>query len=75
MSKYLDIRYLIQELVYGKEEAWCYFLKKYGQLIYFCINKVTNYHVSPDNLEDCFQEILRILLEDDCLQMVIVAKK
>ena len=38
-------------------------------LIYSCINRAMNYRISQENLEDCFQEILRVLLEDDCRRL------
>lgn len=69
MSDYSDIRCMIQELANGTEEAWSHFIKHYGRLIYCCINKAMNYRVSQENLDDCFQEILRILLEDDCRRL------
>lgn len=65
MSDYSDIRYLIQELTSFNNAAWEYFLRKYGRLIYKCINKFTGSRVSLETKEDIFQEVIALLLENN----------
>lgn len=65
MSAYRDIEYLIHQLISGSEEAWSHLITQYGGLIYYCINRVLNNRASKEEREDCFQEILRALIEDD----------
>ena len=68
MKNYSDISDLIAQLVIGDNEAWSYFLRQYGRLIYFFINK---YHrrASQEDKDDCFQEILKILLAKNCRRL------
>lgn len=65
MSDYSDISYLIQELISFNNDAWEYFLRKYGRLVYKCINKYTGNHVSPETKDDLFQEVIALLLDNN----------
>jgi len=65
MSDYSDIRYLIQELISFNNDAWEFFLRKYGRLIYKCINKFTGSRVSPETKDDIFQEVIALLLDNN----------
>lgn len=65
MNDFSDIGYLIQQLISGSNEAWSFFLKQYERLIYHCINKILDNNFSQEDRDDCFQEILRVLIEDD----------
>ncbi len=70
MDKYSDIGCLIDELVSDnykiKNEAWAYFIKQYGRLIYHCIKKILSYKAPQEDIEDCFQDIIRKLLKYGC---------
>ena len=69
MDEYSEISHLIEQLVSGNDNAWSYFIKHYGRLIYKCINKVLSYHAQQEDKEDCFQEIIKLLLEDHCRRL------
>lgn len=69
MDEYSEISHLIQQLVSGSDSAWSYFIDHYGRLIYKCINKVLSYHAQQEDKEDCFQEIIKLLLEDHCRRL------
>lgn len=65
VEDFADVGFLIKQLISGNEEAWSYFLKHYGGLIHYCINKIMSNHFSQEDRDDCFEEILRSLIEDN----------
>lgn len=72
MDDYTNIKYLVDQLISSNNNAWSYFLKEYGRLIHSAINRTIyryGYNSTPSDREDCFQEILRLLLEDKCRRL------
>lgn len=69
VKDFSDVECLIQQLISGNEEAWSYFLKHYGRLIHYCINKIMYHHFSQEDRDDCYEEILEALIEDDCKRL------
>lgn len=72
---YSDIKYLIQELTSFNNEAWEYFLRKYGRLIYKCINESADHNVSQETREDIFQEVIALLLDNNGKKLKMVNHK
>ncbi len=47
-------------------------IRKYSRLIYYCINQAIfnlGYHTSPEEQDDCFQEVIIRLLENNCKRL------
>ncbi|MGA1865100.1 MAG: RNA polymerase sigma factor [bacterium] len=69
MKDFSDFGYLIEQLISGNNEAWTFFLKQYGRLIYYCIKKILKKGAHQEDLEECFQEIISVFLEDNCRRL------
>lgn len=65
VKDFSDVEYLIKQLISGNEEAWSYFLKHYGRLIHYCIKNIMGNHFSQEDRDDCYEEILKVLIERD----------
>lgn len=65
MEDFPGFKYLIEQLISGNNEAWTFFLEHYSRLIYFCIKKILRDDAHQEDLEECFQEIISALLEDN----------
>lgn len=65
VKTYQDISYLIGGLVSGDNDAWVHFLEQYGRLIYHCINKIMGYTAYQEDKDECFEEIIKALIEDN----------
>ncbi|MBN2372495.1 sigma-70 family RNA polymerase sigma factor [bacterium] len=65
MKMYQDISYLLGKLVSGDNDAWVHFLQHYGRFIYHCINKIMGYTAYQEDKDECFEEIIKAMIEDD----------
>ncbi len=66
MDDLFDINFLIHQMISLDDEAWSYFHKEFGGLIYYCIKKVKPNCVPQAELDDCYQEIVKLLLNNNC---------
>lgn len=69
VKDFSEFKYLIEQLISGNNEAWTFFLQHYGRLIYYCIKKILREDAHQEDLEECFQEIISVLLEDNCRRL------
>ncbi|MGA1870524.1 MAG: RNA polymerase sigma factor [bacterium] len=63
-----NIRELIQDMIEGDDDAWTFFVEKYGRLIFYCINrtfKKMGIEARQESIEDCYQRVIISLLEDN----------
>lgn len=62
-----DLKF-IQGCLKGDKQSWTEFISRYSRLIYnyiYSVLKVKGFNVSPEQVEDIFQEIFHLLIKDN----------
>lgn len=71
-KKNINIRELIRDMIEGDDDAWTFFVERFGRLIYYCINgtfRKMGIEARQESIEDCYQRIIVSLLEDNCRKL------